>query len=161
MASRWVTKRSGCPSAATDGRKTQSSWCPTASMNILRAGVGARGAKARAGMDESCFNAYRASYPELATEIDLMQRRELPTGWDRNLPVFPADAKGIAGREASGKVLNVLAQNIPWFLGGSADLGPSNKTTLTFDRRGRFPGRTVPAGRISISASASTRWRRS
>ena len=70
-----------------------------------------------------------------------MQRRELPAGWDRNLPTFPADAKGIAGREASGKVLNVLAQNIPWFLGGSADLGPSNKTTLTFRRRGRFPGR--------------------
>jgi transketolase len=61
-----------------------------------------------------------------------MQRRELPDGWDRNLPVFPADAKGIAGRDASGQVLNVLAQNIPWFLGGSADLGPSNKTTLKF-----------------------------
>ena len=67
-----------------------------------------------------------------------MQRRELPAGWDRNLPTFPADAKGIAGRDASGKVLNVLAQNIPWFLGGSADLGPSNKTTLTFDGAGDF-----------------------
>ena len=67
-----------------------------------------------------------------------MQRRELPAGWDRNLPVFPADPKGIAGREASGKVLNVLAQNIPWFLGGSADLGPSNKTTLTFEGAGDF-----------------------
>jgi transketolase len=61
-----------------------------------------------------------------------MQRRELPDGWDRNLPVFPADPKGIAGREASGKVLNILAQNVPWFLGGSADLGPSNKTTLNY-----------------------------
>ena len=70
-----------------------------------------------------------------------MQRRELPAGWDRNLPQFPADAKGIAGREASGKVLNVLAQNIPWFLGGSADLGPSNKTTLKFEGAGDFePG---------------------
>ena len=67
-----------------------------------------------------------------------MQRRELPAGWDRNLPTFPADAKGIAGRDASGKVLNVLAQNIPWFLGGSADLGPSNKTTLTFEGAGDF-----------------------
>ena len=67
-----------------------------------------------------------------------MQRRELPAGWDRNLPVFPADAKGIAGREASGKVLNVLAQNIPWFLGGSADLGPSNKTTLKYEGAGDF-----------------------
>ncbi len=67
-----------------------------------------------------------------------MQRRDLPTGWDRNLPVFPADPKGIAGREASGKVLNVLAQNIPWFLGGSADLGPSNKTTLKYEGAGDF-----------------------
>ena len=67
-----------------------------------------------------------------------MERRELPAGWDRNLPLFPADPKGIAGREASGKVLNVLAQNIPWFLGGSADLGPSNKTTLKFEGAGDF-----------------------
>ena len=65
-----------------------------------------------------------------------MQRRELPTGWDRNLPVFPADAQGIAGRDASGQVLNVLAQNVPWFLGGSADLGPSNKTTLKYQGAG-------------------------
>jgi len=59
-------------------------------------------------------------------------------GWDRDLPVFPPDPKGIAGREASGKVLNVLAQNIPWFLGGSADLGPSNKTFLLFEGAGDF-----------------------
>src|SRR2546427_9250415 len=65
-----------------------------------------------------------------------MQRRELPAGWERNLPVFPADSKGIAGRDASGKVLNVLAQNIPWFLGGSADLAPSNRTTFTFSGAG-------------------------
>jgi transketolase len=91
--------------------------------------VGARGAKARREWT-ALFDAYRAKYPELATEIDQIQRRELPSGWDRGLPVFPADSKGIAGREASGKVLNVLAQNIPWFLGGSADLGPSNKTLL-------------------------------
>jgi transketolase len=100
-------------------------------------GVGARGGKARAKWTE-LFDAYRTKYPELATEIDLMQRRGLPVGWDRNLPTFPADAKGIAGREASGKVLNVLAQNIPWFLGGSADLGPSNKTALTFEGAGDF-----------------------
>jgi len=100
-------------------------------------GVGARGEKARAKWTE-LFSEYRAKYPELATEIDLMQRRELPTGWDRNLPTFPADAKGMAGRDASGKVLNVLAQNIPWFLGGSGDLGPSNKTALTFEGAGDF-----------------------
>ena len=65
-----------------------------------------------------------------------MQRRELPAGWDRGLPTFPADAKGVAGRDASGQVLNVLAQNVPWLLGGSADLGPSNKTTLKYDGAG-------------------------
>jgi transketolase len=101
------------------------------------AGIGARGAKARQEWTELCA-AYRAKYPELATEIEQMQRRELPAGWDRNLPVFPADPKGIAGRDASGKVLNVLAQNIPWFFGGSGDLGPSNKTTLTFEGAGDF-----------------------
>ena len=104
------------------------------------AGVGARGAKARQQWNE-LFAAYRVKYPELATEIEQMQRRELPSGWDRNLPVFPTDPKGIAGRDASAKVLNVLAQNIPWFLGGSADLGPSNKTTLTYEGAGDFePG---------------------
>ena len=104
------------------------------------AGIGKRGAQARARWNE-LFAAYRSKYPELATEIDLMQRRELPAGWDRDLPVFAADSKGIAGRDASGKVLNVLAQNIPWLLGGSADLGSSNKTTLTFEGAGDFePG---------------------
>jgi transketolase len=101
----------------------------------FQAGVGARGGQARVEWTR-LFADYRAKYPQLATEIDLMQRRELPDGWDRNLPVFPTDPKGIAGREASGKVLNILAQNVPWFLGGSADLGPSNKTTLKYDGAG-------------------------
>ena len=109
------------------------------------AGVGARGAQARREWTE-LFAQYRAKYPELATEIDLIQRRDLPVGWDRNLPVFPADAKGIAGREASGIVLNILAQNIPWFLGGSADLGPSNKTTLKYDGAGSVQAAT-PGGK--------------
>jgi transketolase len=109
------------------------------------AGVGARGAQARREWTE-LFAQYRVKYPELATEIDLMQRRDLPAGWDRNLPVFPADPKGIAGRDASGKVLNTLAQNIPWFLGGSADLGPSNKTTLKYDGAGSVQAST-PGGK--------------
>ncbi|HET7215605.1 MAG TPA: transketolase [Terriglobia bacterium] len=95
------------------------------------AGIGAHGATAREEWNE-LFQSYKSAYPDLAIEIDKIERRELPAGWDRNLPVFSADAKGIAGRDASGKVLNVLAQNIPWFLGGSADLGPSNKTLLTY-----------------------------
>jgi transketolase len=103
----------------------------------FEAGIGARGAEARRRW-ETLFAAYSAEFPELAAEIDQMQRRELPAGWDRDLPSFPPDAKGIAGREASGEVLNALARNIPWFLGGSADLGPSNKTVLKFDGAGDF-----------------------
>jgi transketolase len=98
-------------------------------------GIGARGAAAHAAWN-TLFAAYRASHPQLADEVGQMQRRELPVQWDRNLPVFAADAKGVAGRDASGQVLNILAQNVPWFLGGSGDLGPSNKTTLKFDGAG-------------------------
>ena len=104
------------------------------------AGIGAHGAQAHQQWTD-LFAKYKTQYPELANEVDQMQRRDLPEGWDRNMPVFAADPKGIAGRDASNKVLNVLAQNIPWFLGGSADLGPSNKTTLTFEGAGDFqPG---------------------
>jgi len=109
------------------------------------AGIGKRGAEDRRKWAE-LFESYRSQYPDLAVEVELMQKRELPTGWDRNLPVFPADAKGIAGRDASGKVLNVLAQNIPWFLGGSADLGPSNKTLFTYPGAGDFQADT-PEGK--------------
>jgi len=109
------------------------------------AGMGTRGAAARRRWTD-LFEAYRAQYGALANEIDLMQRRELPANWDSNLPVFPADPKGVAGRDASGKVLNVLAQNIPWFLGGSADLGPSNRTTLTYEGAGDFQAES-PGGK--------------
>lgn len=106
-------------------------------------GIGMRGATTRQAWT-NLFADYRTRYPDLATEIEQMQRRELPAGWDRNLPVFPADSKGLAGREVSGKVLNVLAQNIPWLLGGSADLGSSNKTSLTYpgaeDIQASMPG---------------------
>jgi transketolase len=118
---------------------------PDAVRAHFAAGIGARGAQARGRWTE-LFAAYRSKYPELATEIDLMQRRELPAGWDRGLPAFPADPKGIAGRDASGKVLNVLAQNIPWLLGGSADLASSTRAALTFEGAGDFePG--TPGGR--------------
>src|SRR5262249_46953418 len=118
-ASRWARRRCASPNATMAGLRTPSSWSPTRAH--FAAGIGARGAQTRGRWTEM-FAAYRSKYPQLATEIDLMQRRELPAGWDRGLPVFPADPKGIAGRDASAKVLNVLAQNIPWLLGGSADL---------------------------------------
>jgi transketolase len=104
-------------------------------------GIGRRGSAARQAWTK-LVTAYRAEFPDLAKEIDQMQRRELPAGWDRNLPSFPADPTGLAGREASGKVLNVLAQNVPWLLGGSADLGPSNKTMLTYEGAGNFQPET-------------------
>ena len=107
--------------------------------------IGARGAGARRQWTK-LFEEYRAQYSELAAEIDQIERRDLPSGWDRNLPVFPADPKGIAGRDASGKTLNVLAQNIPWFLGGSADLGPSNRTLLTYEGAGHFQANS-PGGK--------------
>ncbi len=100
-------------------------------------GIGSRGADARAQWSKT-FAEYSRKYPELADQLHLMQRRKLPSGWDKNLPVFPADAKGVATRESSGKVLNVLAQNIPWLIGGSADLATSNKTTLKFEGAGDF-----------------------
>jgi transketolase len=118
---------------------------PDGVMEHFEAGIGARGDKARRHW-ESLFAAYREQFPALATEIEQMQRRELPQGWDRDLPSFPPDPKGIAGRDASGQVLNALAQTIPWFLGGSADLAPSNKTLLKFAGAGDFePG--SPGGR--------------
>jgi transketolase len=118
---------------------------PDGVMEQFDAGIGARGAEARRRW-EALFANYRKQFPELATEIEQMQRRELPVGWDRNLPTFPPDPKGIAGRDASGQVLNVLAENIPWFLGGSADLGTSNKTTLKFSNAGDFEAES-PGGR--------------
>jgi transketolase len=101
----------------------------------FQAGIGERGAKARQEWLK-LFDGYKVSFPALAAEIDQMQRRELPPGWDRNLPTFPADLKGMAGRDASGKVLNVLAANIPWLIGGAADTGPSTRTLLKYDGAG-------------------------
>ncbi len=109
------------------------------------AGIGARGAESHRKWTE-LFAGYRAAFPELASEIDQMQRRELPNGWDSGLPVFPADAKGVAGRDASGQVLNALARNVRWLIGGSADLAPSNKTALKFAGAGDLQAET-PGGK--------------
>jgi transketolase len=84
------------------------------------------------------FESYKAKYNAEADALFRMQHRQLPEGWDKDFPDFPADAKGVAGRDASQKVLNVAAKNMPWLLGGSADLAPSTKTRLTFDGAGDF-----------------------
>ena len=100
-------------------------------------GVGKRGADAQAAWATK-FADYKTKFPELADQLNRIQTGKLPDGWDKDLPAFPADAKGMATRESSGKVLNVLAKNIPWLIGGSADLAHSNKTNLTFDGAGDF-----------------------
>jgi transketolase len=101
----------------------------------FQAGMGARGQSLRQAWMAK-FDAYKAQYPELADHLYRMQHRQLPEGWDTNLPTFPTDAKGLAGRDSSGQVLNALARNVPWLLGGSADLAPSTKTRLTFAEAG-------------------------
>jgi transketolase len=98
-------------------------------------GVGARGREVRERW-EAGFADYRREYPELADHLERMQRRELPEGWDRDISEFPPDAKGLATRESSGQVLNAVARNVPWLIGGSADLTPSTKTRLAFDGAG-------------------------
>ena len=103
----------------------------------FRAGIGRRGHEAREAWT-SKFAEYEKKFPELADELHRMQRRLLPDGWDRDLPVFPPDAKGLATRDSSGKVLNAVAKNVPWLIGGSADLAPSTKTLLTFEGAGHF-----------------------
>jgi len=110
------------------------------------AGIGARGASVHQEWNRT-FLGYKEQYPELALQIEQMQRRELPKGWDKDLPVFPADAKGVAGRVASGKTLNVLARSVPWFVGGAADLGPSNKTLFTYPGAKSFQAET-PDGKM-------------
>jgi transketolase len=100
-------------------------------------GIGRRGRELRIAW-ESDFKQYQQQFPDLADDIERMQNRELPSGWDNELPVFPADPRGLASRDSSGQVLNVIAKRLPWLIGGSADLTPSTKTRLTFDDAGDF-----------------------
>ena len=108
-------------------------------------GIGRRGRSLQEDWS-TLFTSYRKKYPELADRIERMQRRELPDDWDASLPVFAADAKGLATRDSSGKVLNAIASHHPWLIGGSADLAPSTKTRLTFEGAGDLEG-NAPGGR--------------
>jgi transketolase len=109
------------------------------------AGVGARGAKLRDGWLK-LYEQYREKYPDLARELDEMDHQGLPEGWDKDIPSFPADAKGLATRDSSQKVLNGIAKHVPWLIGGAADLAPSTKSNLTFEGAGSFE-KDNPAGR--------------
>lgn len=113
-------------------------------------GIGKRGREQHERWNK-LFADYSRKYPELADQLNRMQHVELPEGWDKNLPTFPADAKGMATRDSSGKVLNVIAQNVPWLVGGSADLATSDRTRLKFEgagdfQAGRYSGRNLHFG---------------
>ena len=110
---------------------------PDGVVDHFRQGMLDHGGKAREAW-MALFEAYKVQFPELAAQLYQMEHRQLPEGWEKNLPTFPVDAKGVASRDSSGKVLNTLAQNIPWLMGGSADLAPSTKTRLTFAGAGDF-----------------------
>ncbi len=112
-------------------------YVPAGIYEHFRQGIGKRGKELR-DVWFSRICEYRKQYPELAEELFRMQHRQLPLGWERDLPVFPADPKGLATRESSAKVLNAVAKNVPWLIGGSADLAPSTKTRLTFEGAGDF-----------------------
>ena len=103
----------------------------------FREGIGNRGKQLRDAWFARIVE-YRKQYPELADQLNRMQHRQLPDGWDQGIPEFPADPKGLATRDSSGKVLNALAKNVPWLIGGAADLAPSTKTRLTFEGAGDF-----------------------
>jgi transketolase len=111
----------------------------------FKEGIGARGAAAHAVWDKK-FAEYKKAYPKEAEQLEQIFNIKLPAGWEKSLPVFPVDDKGMASRDSSGKVLNALAKTIPWMVGGSADLAKSNKSKLTFDGAGEFQPAT-PAGR--------------
>src|SRR5215472_9779073 len=110
---------------------------PEGVMENFAAGLGRRGLQLRTAW-EAMLERYKKDHAELANQIQLMQERKLPAGWDKDLPTFPADAKGMASRDSSAKVLNALGKKVPWLIGGAADLFPSTKTLLTFEGAGDF-----------------------
>jgi transketolase len=139
-----LTKRNyGWPEDATflvpDGVRTH-----------FQEGIGKRGREKRLAW-EGMFREYATVYPALADEIRRMQNRELPENWAADLPIFAPDPKGLGGRDASARVLNSVARNVPWLIGGAADLAPSTKTRLTFDSAGdlqasNYAGRNLHFG---------------
>jgi len=114
---------------------------PNEVIEHFQGGMGQRG-KANRKVWMEKFQEYKAQYPELAEHLHKMQHRQLPERWDRGLTEFPADPKGVATRESSGKVLNAIAKEVPWLIGGAADLAPSTKTRLTFEGAGDFEAET-------------------
>ena len=149
----------GAPLGAEEVRLTKRSYgwpegsqflVPDQIREYMKAGMGRRGHGLRDAWFQR-FEEYRTKYPDLGDHLVRMQRRQLPEEWDKGLPTFEPDPKGVAGRAASGKVINALARNIPWLVGGSADLAPSTLTRLTFEGAddlvaGNYGGRNMHFG---------------
>ena len=137
-ASRWATRRSRLTKRFYGWPEDAKFLVPDGVREHFASGIGARGARLRG----EWMAALRGLQGEVSrrwpTRSYRMQHRQLPEGWDKDIPTFPADAKGVAGRDASAKVLNAVAKNVPWLIGGSADLAPSTKTRLTFEGAGDF-----------------------
>jgi transketolase len=120
------------------GFPTDPKFCvPAGVMDHFKNGIGKRGGDLRGAWMKK-YEEYKAKFAKEADQLMQMQRRDLPEGWDKDIPVFPADVKGMAGRDASAKCLNAIAKHVPWLIGGAADLAPSTKTRLTFDGAGDF-----------------------
>ena len=115
---------------------------PDGVYDLFKDGIGKRGAEAHAAW-QKLFTDYKSKFPKEAAELETMEARDLPAGWDKDIPVFPADAKGLATRESSGTVLNAIAKHVPWIVGGSADLNPSTKTFMKFPDAGVFTSKTT------------------
>jgi transketolase len=162
-----TAKAHGAPLGAAEIRLTKQAYgwsedatflVPDEARQVFLAGIGARGKDLR-GDWEAKFAEYKKQYPQQAAEIELMLRRELPEGWDSEIKSFPADAKGIASRNSSGKVLNQVAKRVPWLLGGSADLAPSTKTLIDQTESfapGRYQGRNFHFGIREHAMAATT-----
>ena len=138
------------PSGTTAGRRTAKFLVPDGVREHFRRGS-ASAAPTRAPPGLRCARATGSRYPVLADQLDQMQRRELPDGWDRDLPTFAADPKGMAtSRVVRARCSNAIARNVPWLIGGAADLAPSTKTRLTFDGAGDFEARQLRRPQLSL-----------
>ncbi|HEU5115102.1 MAG TPA: transketolase C-terminal domain-containing protein, partial [Isosphaeraceae bacterium] len=122
------------------GVSSEKFFVPDGVYEHFQQGVGARGKQLREAWFKK-IEEYRAAYPKEADDLYRMQHRQLPEGWDKDLPTFPADAKGMASRVSSSKVLNAVAKQVPWLVGGAADLNESTKTEIEAKNAGSFePG---------------------
>ena len=117
---------------------------PDGVIEHFASGIGQRGRQLREAWQKMASD-FQGKNGELAKQLMQMQMRELPAGWDKDIPVFPADEKGVASRESSAKVLNAIAKNVPWFIGGAADLAKSTKTALKYENSGMFSHNEIGA----------------